>query len=47
MGAIDGGALVGKALVNEYGKRASRAWKPEELSEVGNLPARSFALDFQ
>ena len=30
-----------------HGKRASRVWKPEELREVGDLPASPFAFDFQ
>ena len=34
-------------LIKEHGNCASSAGKPEELGEVGQMPARAFALDFE
>ncbi len=34
------------ARIERHGKRASRAWKPKELSQVRNLPSGPFAFDF-
>ena len=39
-----GGKTLGAVLF--HGKRASSAWKPKELRQVGNAPPGPFAFDF-